>query len=223
MKPRAWSPSRLDDFINCPKAFHAKSVAKTHVDAGGPWLAEGLRVHKAFELRQRDGAQLPPDLKDHEQFMLMLEGLPGLHFAERPANLTQKLIDCDTFDDDVWMRSVIDFTVVDGRYARVIDYKTGKQHAKFRQLLVNALYIFTTMPDVDRVACNYYWTKTQTTNGIAFKREDLVDMWGSLLPDLKQWAEAFKYDVWQPRQSGLCHGYCPVEECQFWRPRKDKR
>jgi hypothetical protein len=40
------------------------------------------------------------------------------------------------------------------------------------------------------------------------------------VPDLKQYATAFKTDVWQPRQSGLCNGWCPVTECEFWKPKR---
>jgi hypothetical protein len=53
-------------------------------------------------------------------------------------------------------------------------------------------------------------------------RDQIGAVWGEFLPNLKQYAQAFKEDIWQPRQSGLCGGYCPVTDCEFWRPKRRK-
>jgi hypothetical protein len=40
------------------------------------------------------------------------------------------------------------------------------------------------------------------------------------MPDIKQYQQAFVQDVWQARQSGLCHGWCPVTTCEYWKPKR---
>jgi len=51
--PLPWSPSALDDFVNCPKSYHEKRVLKSVKDVQGEEAIWGVRVHKAFELRQQ--------------------------------------------------------------------------------------------------------------------------------------------------------------------------
>jgi hypothetical protein len=72
------------------------------------------------------------------------------------------------------------------------------------------------------VRCEYYWTQTKSTNGQTFERKQIPEMWQEFLPGLKQYAQAFHEDIWQPRQSGLCKGWCPVTDCEFWAPKRRK-
>ena len=53
-------------------------------------------------------------------------------------------------------------------------------------------------------------------------RAEIEALWNLFIGDLRQYAEAFKGDVWQPRPSGLCNGWCPVKTCAHWKPRRDK-
>ena len=69
----------------------------------------------------------------------------------------------------------------------------------------------------------YYWTQTKTTNGMTITRDQIPAIWREFLPALKQYAEAYATDTWQPRQSGLCNGWCPVTDCEFWRPKRARR
>jgi hypothetical protein len=45
-------------------------------------------------------------------------------------------------------------------------------------------------------------------------------LWSKFVPDLRQYMEAFKTETWQARPSGLCNGWCPVTECEHWKPKK---
>lgn len=221
MKPLPWSFSALESFISCPRSYHAQRVAKTVPYEQSPEAAWGVKVHKAFEDRQKFGRKLPTHLEEHEFFMEWLEKLPGNFEAERKVALNRKREICGYRDKDVWYRGVLDYTKVHEEKAIVIDYKTGKPSKKDRQTKMFALTIFIEFPHVEKVRAIYYWTKDQSSTKYDYHRSDVDDLWGEFIPDLQQYAQAFREDIWQPRQSGLCNGWCPVQDCEFWKPKRE--
>ena len=224
--PLPWSPSALDDFVNCPKSFHEKRVLKSVVQVQGPEASYGDEVHKKFELRQNGGPRfpLPPELAIHEPFMVRLDQKPGHHFCEMQMGLDRQGKCCRWDARDVWTRVKIDYVKIDDetKTATIVDYKTGKPHEKWRQLMLYAIVIFILFPNVDIINAQYYWTKTQTTSKKVWSRADIPMLWGEFIADLKQYVQAFKTDTWQARQSGLCNGWCPVTSCQFWKPKRER-
>jgi len=222
MKPLPWSYTGLDDFINCPRAYHAKRVAKTVKEEETEQMRWGNIVHKHFELRQLHGTPLPAELVVHEAYMQKLQEMPGQSYTERKIALDKQAQPCGYFSEQVWFRGVIDFTCVERTTALIVDYKTGKQHSKFKQLKSFALHTFAEYPEVQKVEAKYYWTQTQATTGETYTRDMIPTLWAAFTPDLKQYVQAFKENVWQPRPSGLCNGWCPVTDCEFWKPKRNK-
>jgi hypothetical protein len=165
---------------------------------------------------------LPDVLEMHEPFLAKLESMPGELKVECRIALNRQAQPCEFFAEDVWFRGVIDVLKVNGSQALVVDHKTGKHHTKFGQLKLFALHTFAAHPEVDTVRCDYYWTQTMTKGGETYTRAQIPAMWKGFLPDLRQYAQAFKEETWQPRQSGLCAGWCPVTDCEFWRPKRRK-
>lgn len=222
MIPMPWSHSRLEDFKNCPRAFYEKQVAKSVVETKGEATIWGERVHKHFEEYLIDGIALPPELECHEGFLQRLMALPGSLGVEERIALNRAGQPCEFFADDVWFRGVIDVKIVNEKHALLVDHKTGKHHTKFGQLKLFALHTFAMHPEVETIRCEYYWTQTMTKNGEGYDRADIPRLWRGFVPDLKQYAQAFKTDTWQPRQSGLCRGWCPVTDCEFWSPKRKR-
>lgn len=221
MKPLPWGPTALADFVSCPRSYYEKRVAKSvPPQPETPEQLWGLRVHKAFEERQRDGTPLDADLAEHEPFMLELANQYGDHYTEQKVALNKIAKPCEFFAPDVWWRGVIDWACIAHQFAVVYDYKTGKPHNKFDQLVQYVIYILQAYPSVQEVAVGYYWTKTKGKSTKHYYRSQLPELWQMFVPDLKQYVEAFKTDIWQPRQSGLCRGWCPIEACEFWRPKR---
>lgn len=223
MTPKPWSHSALEQFKNCPRQYHEVRIAKSVTETKGEATIWGEQVHKHFEDYLTDGVVLPPELSAHEPFLNRLLDLPHDHrFVEQRIALNRTATPCEFFGDDVWFRGVIDFGIVHGDFARIIDFKTGKHHTKFGQLKLFALHTFAAYPEVQSVRCEYYWTQTLTLNGQTYIREQIPSLWASFIPDLKQYAEAFRTDTWQPRPSGLCNGWCCVTDCEFWRPKRKR-
>lgn len=222
-KPAPWSHSALEDFKSCPRAFYEKKVAKSVEEEKTKELLWGERVHKLFELRQRDKQPLPDELAEHEPYMQRLESLPGVAYTERKVALNTSQKPCAFFrDNDIWFRGVIDYSKIHENHALIVDYKTGKPHSKFGQLKLFAIYSFIENPQIDTVQVRYYWTSTKTTTEDTYGREQVPQMWEEFFPDLRQYAQAFKQEIWQPRPSGLCNGWCPVKTCEHWKPKKNK-
>lgn len=219
MKPLPWSHSSLSDFNNCPRAFYEKRVAKSVKEERTEALIWGERVHKAFEDRLKSGVVLPAELQDHEGYLTRLQRRPGTSATEQKIALDRTFRPCSFFAPTVWFRGVIDYQKLDGTKALLVDYKTGKPHSKFQQLKLFALYSFMQNPLLEEVSVVYYWTTTKTETGEDYTRDQMPELWQEFIPSLKQYAEAFKTNTWQPRQSGLC-GWCPVTGCEFWRPRR---
>lgn len=222
MKPKPWSFSSLDSFVSCPRAYHEKYIAKSVVEPKTEQIIWGEYVHKAFEDRQRDGVVLPVDLKHHEDLMAKLEAHPGIPLIEERIALNVKGQPCGFFDKDVWYRGVVDYGKINGPTAYLLDYKTGKVHSKFKQLKLFALHTFAAYPEVSTVKVDFYWTKDKTTTGDTYSRDQIDQLWAPFIGDLKQYMQAFREDVWQPRQSGLCNGWCSVTDCEFWKPKRHR-
>ena len=223
MKPLAWSYSGLSQFINCPRQFEAVRVLKSVKESQGEAQLWGEWVHKQFENRQRDGAPLPDELADHEWFMERLDAMPGTLFCEQKVALNHKVEPCGFFDPYVWNRGVIDWMRIHNHIATIVDYKTGKVKPDLKQLALFALFVFHTYPQVTKVDTKYYWTvDPKNITEQEFLRGRIPEIWNKFLPDLRQYNEAFKTNTWQPRQSGLCNGWCPVTECEFWKPKRSK-
>lgn len=220
--PLPWSPSSLDDYINCPRSFHEKRVLKKFKEVRGEEALWGEYVHNAFQRRQSSKTPLPADLVTHEKYMQLIEAKPGSFQTENKIALTRKLIPCTFFDGEVWYRGVIDYKKLDEvqTSAFLVDYKTGKPHEKWKQLISYALHTFQLHASVQLINAQFYWTQSQSVTRKVWSREEIPELWGILLPDLHQYSEAFKTNTWQPRPSGLCNGWCPVTDCEFWRPRR---
>jgi hypothetical protein len=226
MKPLPWSPSAIDTFASCPRQYHGKYILKDMPRVETEQQTWGITVHSAFEDRQSLKVKLPMELSMHEPYMLTLEEKPGFFFTEQQIGFTKDLTLCNwAHKADIWCRGVADYVKVDRAAERgtVVDYKTGKPHEKFRQLALYALFVFERYKYINVVNAQFYWTTTGTVTKKIWGRDDIPMLWGMFVADLKQYREAFKTDVWQPRQSGLCNGYCERKDCEFWRPLRNRR
>lgn len=224
--PIPWSYTALNDFKSCPYSFHETRVTRRIVRTQGEEAKWGEYVHKQFEQRQATQTPLPPELTEHESYMVRLDGIPGDKlYVEAKVALDKQAQPCGFFDKDVWWRGVIDWkkiAPVDARVA-LVDYKTGKPHNDFAQLKLFALHTFALYPEVDVVDTRYYWTQSGADTRKVFGRAEIPALWAEFIPDLKQYKLAFNTDTWQKRQSGLCNGWCPVTDCEFWNPKRPKR
>lgn len=223
-----WSPSSIDTFGNCPRRYQAKYVTKEMPEeVRTVQQITGETDHKSFELRQSERLALPDHLEVHEPFMQRLENLPGVFYVEHKIALTKTLVPVswEWRKDELWFRGIVDYLRVDieSRRAWIVDYKTGKPHKKWQQLIIYALHTFLAHPDVDLIDTRFYWTRDGTNTRKVWNRNEIEGMWGEVIGTLQQYKQAFKQDVWQMRPSGLCKGWCGLTSCPHWEPKRDWR
>ena len=229
MKPLPWSHSALSDFNNCPKAYHHKRVLKDVVDPpneAGMW---GDYVHKEFEkyLKAWDAYTsnpyvLPADLEQYRVYLDALAMFPGKMHVECRYAITKHLAPCDFFAKDVWCRCIIDVLHIDGERAHVLDHKTGKRKMDARQLKLCALMVFLPHPEVKVIKVGYAWLKEHTSDYEHYVRTGMDELWNEFVPDLTSYSYAARNMLFGPRPSGLCNGWCPVQTCEFWKPKRSR-
>lgn len=214
MTPLPWSFSSLSTFKTCPRKYYGEYILKLGKDEPQTEVQlYGIRVHKAFEERQRDDLQLPVDLRVHEGYMKKLDEVPGKVLVERKVALNLKLEPTGFFAPDVWWRGVIDFQKRGEKHSRIVDYKTGKMKSELLQLKLFGLFAF--LEGAETVEAEFYWTQTQATTPWRADRSQIPVILKEIMPDLAQYKRAFNDDLWPPRKNGLCRKYCPVKDCEF--------
>lgn len=240
-KPLPWSHSAMSDFLNCPKQYFHKRVAKDVVDVQGDAALWGDQVHKFFEasILQATGHRAEADriwatlilqgVDPTETFKIYTPYLQAVldldHdtiLPERQYAIGKDLKPCDWFDKEVWCRGIIDVLLVKGDRAYALDWKTGKRKLGNKQLKLFALLVFLHHPEIISVKTGFIWLKEGKRDYETFHRSEESELWQAFVGDLAQYNAAFKADVWTPRKSGLCRGWCPVTSCEFWEPKRVK-
>lgn len=216
----AWSFSSLEQFRNCPRQYQAERVTKEVPYKETPQTKQGNWLHKMFEDYIAQGRALPPELREFQPMLDRMKAQwPGLH-AERKLAINAQFQPVDYFAKDVWCRGKVDAWSVDGAVCRVADWKTGKRKHDYDQLLLMALLTMCQFPEVERVIAGFYWTRDRKFDVEKFDREHWHSYWERFVPDVKRLERAMQLNVWQEQPSGLCNGWCPVESCTYWRPRR---
>lgn len=237
MRPIAWSHSAMGDFESCPKSFYHKRIAKDVKDVQGEEATWGDQVHKFFEAVINEMNGLPLSAVQTTMVLQGKEGylkkyLPYIELlfsmkademvAEKQMAINRELKPCDWFAKDVWCRGIIDVLLVKGHRARAIDWKTGKRKQNSRQLKLFALLVFLFYPEVTECKTDFVWLKTDEIDSETYYRSQEADLWQEFLPSLAKYNAAFKAEIFPPKKSGLCNGWCPVTSCEFWAPKRVK-
>lgn len=181
-------------------------------------------MHKAFENFLLYGAPMRADLAMHTEFLADFKAQPGELAGEERIALDTNLRACGYFDKnvEVWYRGQVDARKRDraNGFSHILDHKTGKVKNDYTQLKSFAMWEFLTQPDIHTVKAEYYWTQIRGTNGETYYREQLPEILAFFTAKLHRYADAHINEVFPPRQSGLCNGWCPVTDCEFWREKR---
>jgi hypothetical protein len=211
----AWSYSSIKLFDQCPKKYYHLRVVKDVKEPPTDAIMYGKQFHEAAELYIRDGTPLPPQFNFVKNALDNLKQIKGDKYCELELGLTENLEFCGFKDEDVWWRGVADLVIVDGKEARVLDYKTGKsaKYADTDQLELMALAIFKRFPEVERVKGALFFVISKNFIKDSYDSQNQDKMWGKWLAEFNRLKLAHKSGVWNPRPSGLCKKHCFVLEC----------
>jgi hypothetical protein len=234
MKALPWSHSSLTGYKTCPKQYSEVKVYKNFKEEQGDAAAWGNYIHEQIELHFKTRNPLPDNMAPYwPQVQAAVEwtggdrthpGEPGyrgrLMMFEQKLALSTKLKRCDWFADDVWGRAILDMLVIDGTIAYACDWKTGKVKPDNKQLKLFALFVFYHFPYVTECHTSFEWLQHNKFTRETFYLTDVATLWGSFTTDLLELRDAFRSETWQERPSGLCNGWCPVDTCRHWKPKK---
>jgi len=223
MKPLPWSISTLDKFVSCPRQYAEVKVYRRVKEAEGEAAKWGNRVHDGSEAFLKDEKDLESALEPYRPYLLAIKQLPGELHVEKKMAISASMLPVDFYSPQVWVRGKCDALTIDGSVARGMDHKTGKRKPGSRQMILMALLVFYHYPEVMEVRTAFFWLKTNEKDTGVYRRGDIPAMWNMFVTDLKQYKDAFHTETWQPRQSGLCYGWCPVTTCELWKPKREKR
>jgi len=228
MKPFAWSHTALDSFENCPKQYYETKVVKRWDQGTTQEMQWGRDVHKAFENYLLHLTPLPPDLATHRDFLDRFRHQPGMLAGEERIALNERFEPCGYFDkapkSPTWWRGQVDARKRDLNrgFSHILDHKTGKVKTDFTQLKQFAIHEFVANPGVHMVKVEFYWTQIKAANGETYTRDQLPGLIRELIPRLHRFADAFAANAFPPKPSGLCRGWCPVTDCEFWTPKRPR-
>jgi len=222
MKPLPLSHSSLDKFKTCPKQFHEVKVLKRFKDTKGEAAIWGDYVHFEFEqyLKAKGTVDLPENLQQYKEYLDRILAQPGTIIVEAMLAIDNQFNPCDFFAPNVFLRGYADVLRMLGSKAWILDHKTGKRKADSKQMKMMALLVFAIYPLIEHIRVGFAWLQDSVNDAEEFKRSDWNKLLNEFLPDIVQYRNAFRDDVWQPRQNGLCHGWCPVVDCEFWQPKR---
>jgi len=212
-----WSFSKIKSFEQCPKKFYHLKVAKDYKEPETEAMLYGTAVHEAAEEYIRDGKPLPPEYDYIKAPLDSLNMKQGNKLCEYEMGLTADLEPCGFWDDDCWYRGIADLVILDeeNKTAWVIDYKTSKntRYADKGQLELMALCVFKHFPDIETVRGGLLFVVCNELIRETYGKEQAGEMWEKWLADYNRMEQAWKKDVWNAHQSGLCKRHCIVTEC----------
>jgi hypothetical protein len=211
----SWSYSKLKNFETCPKRHLHYDVLRDVKEPESAPMAEGHAVHKAFELRVKEGKPLPLGMVQHEKLLEKIIDAPGDTYPEQKLALNNEFKPVGWFATTAWFRTVVDLCKVSGTKATVLDYKTGKPNADLTQLQLLSATIFHYLPAVNRVKAGLLFLNHDHIVPAEFVRDDLPEIWSEILPRVKAVEKAQRDQEFPPKPSGLCVRYCAVVSCPY--------
>lgn len=210
-----WSFSGIKDFTTCPRQYHEVKVLQNYVKAVTEKMQYGTDVHKALEDYARDKTPLPVFYQKYKPAIDALLEIPGEKYLEHKMALTIDKVPCAFDAPDYWVRGIVDFMVVDGDYAHIIDYKTGSpRYADTNQLKLMALMTFALFPQVNNIKAALLFITKGGFADEAYTRDQIDKMWKVFEPSLTWLSSAFEHNAWPPRPNAFCRS-CPVSTCEY--------
>ena len=223
-KKFSWSYTALAQFKTCPAQYAAHRFFEKIPFVETEQIKWGNVVHKALEDRIVLNKPLAGELKEYEKYAAGLEAGAAKHHAELTGE--KELAFSAHFEPTSWfgkttvLRGKIDALLVNEDTAWLYDWKTGKVRHDPTQLLLFALKVAILHPQIDTFHTFFVWLKTGEVTKETYRRNQLLDLYKPIAHDVARMKRAWWDKKFPCRQSGLCRGWCQVDDCVHWEPRR---
>lgn len=216
----AWSHSRRNTFLDCPKWLYHTAIVKkgaaerVEFEQSQPML-DGNEVDNALTARISKSTPLPLKFSPYEPMCQAVISAPGTKLTQVKLALDQAFKPVAYMDwDHAWVRVIYDLAIINGEHGVLIDWKNGQIRLDDSQLKLFAATGFHQFPEVQTFDTSYVWlTKSQTTDA-RYTRRELPDLWNALLPDVERMQVAYRTNTWpaEPRNGKKTCQWCPVNK-----------
>lgn len=236
------SHSSLNTFETCARMYEARYVLKTLPYEETVATRWGNATHTAAEnFILSNGSQSFPDERHPEtgksmrDYQWAVEALMersakrgGQILVERQMAVTRDKQPTDYWDKQAWLRGKIDVTVLypERGEAEVFDWKTSaKKKADHAQVQLYCAATFSDYPWVEKAKAGFVWLNFTDAfdRPTVFPRFHAPALWGVFEQKYAALADAYRSGVFPPKPSGLCAGWCGLQSCEFWKPKRERR
>jgi hypothetical protein len=212
-----WSYSSLTSFETCPRRYKIVRLDRAITEPQTEAMLHGTTVHKVLEDGISGAAPVPELYSKYAPLVEAARAAPGEKFTEMKFGLDRALSNVGFFSPSVWVRGVLDFAVVRGDHAVIVDWKTGKPKLDHDQLTLFAAAAFSVFDQVNTVDTAYAWLAYDKMDSQDFAREEMPAVWAEFRARAARVDLAAATGVYPPKPSGLCRKHCPVpfKTCEF--------
>lgn len=224
-KPFVHSYSAGKMFDQCPHRFHQDRVLRRFPFVQGPEAAEGDRIHNALAENIGDGVPLPEQYRWLKLIADAAARRPGTRLVEQKWALTKAFEPTGYFDGDAYYRYRNDYACIspDGKSAALVDWKSGKdKYPDVEQLVEGAVVLMQHYPEITTVGSALVFVKTGKVVPERYSRSSLDSYIETMAAKYAAIDAALAGGVFPKKPSALCP-WCPVEECEFWKPKPEKK
>lgn len=225
--PIALSHSRLSDYIQCPRKFYVKYIAKEWPqETDSPHLIRGSNVHKALEnyiIKKTTGGDLPTahSLGEVERTKPFIDQIITQYqhvYPEIQLAVDKDFSKVEWFAKNAYYRAILDMLALNPTQGFVGDFKTGKinEYSGYGgQLHLAALMIMSVFPSLEKLAVAYIYVDHKQIFRLDFNREDM--------PKLREYFDEKYEEVnsdasFQPKINEFCKWCeCTKKHCQYSR------
>lgn len=221
------SYSRLSTFEQCGLKFEYLYVTKQVIDSGSEATHYGTRVHEALELygkalatgKSKEVAAdeaLAGTNNEAVSWLPLVDKInsqQGDKYYEYQMSITSDKKPCDWFASDVWLRSIADVLIINGKQATIIDWKSGKVRDNPSQMQIFAMMVMLHFPQVETVKTSFVWLVYNKITNITFTRRMIEGLWSALNPRFDALQDAVDVGAFKATPSALCNWCCAKNIC----------
>ena len=225
---KAWSYSSISLFEQCPKKYYHLRVVKDIVEPEAEHLLYGTAFHLAAEEYIRDNKELPEKFSFAKTMLLKLKNIEGEKLCEYEMGIKYKngrVTACSFDDPEAYCRGIADLIILDRekKEAKVIDYKTSKsaKYADTKQLKLLATMVFIHFPEIKIIKAGLLFVVSNDFVREEFDGNFTLAYMQHFRPTVEHLEKALEVNTWNPKPNFTCHGWCPVNTCAHWEPKRN--
>lgn len=211
--PVVWSYTFLDVYDRCKLQAKERFITKTLKFKPSPESEYGNLVHgRMDDFFRGKRNSLGDELSKFQPIADQAKAAKGLRFSEYDIGIRIDWGKTSFFGRDVWGRCKLDYAVIDGPNALILDWKTGKKREDPLELEIQALALKVAHPEIKNIWGCYMWLKTM-------EKGQMFEL-GSGVEKTRDYVEKTMKRVamepWVPTKNHLC-AWCSNSNCVFYK------